>query len=270
MTRVLALFSGVGLLDSAFEAEGFTVVRGPDILWGGDIRSFHPGRGGFDGIIGGPPCQDFSSARRTAPVLDGYGVEMLGEFARVVREVGPRWWMMENVDAVPDVRIDGYSWQRLDVEQAWFCAVRRLRHIQFGANPEAYIEVAPRPIVAGAQPAALACDGRSVEELKALQGLPEHFDLPPFTVEAKKRAIGNGVPIVMGRVLAAAVRRAIDGIDSPALASTRAVVRRCACSCGRQVRGRAMYAGVSCRKRAERARRDEPRAQPVTSPGSRV
>jgi hypothetical protein len=26
----------------AFEQEGFTVVRGPDVLWGGDIRRFHP------------------------------------------------------------------------------------------------------------------------------------------------------------------------------------------------------------------------------------
>lgn len=38
---VLSLFPGIGLLDMAFEAEGFCVVRGPDLLWGGDIRRFH-------------------------------------------------------------------------------------------------------------------------------------------------------------------------------------------------------------------------------------
>lgn len=32
---VLSLFPGIGLLDMAFEEEGFTVVRGPDLLWGG-------------------------------------------------------------------------------------------------------------------------------------------------------------------------------------------------------------------------------------------
>jgi DNA (cytosine-5)-methyltransferase 1 len=34
---VLSLFPGIGMLDSAFEQEGFCVVRGPDVLWGGDI-----------------------------------------------------------------------------------------------------------------------------------------------------------------------------------------------------------------------------------------
>jgi DNA (cytosine-5)-methyltransferase 1 len=57
---VLSLFPGIGLLDMAFEAEGFCVVRGPDVLWGGDIRNFHPPRCRFDGVIGGPPCQAFS------------------------------------------------------------------------------------------------------------------------------------------------------------------------------------------------------------------
>lgn len=50
---VLSLFPGIGLLDMAFEEHGFTVVRGPDILWGGDIHKFTPPSGKFDGIIGG-------------------------------------------------------------------------------------------------------------------------------------------------------------------------------------------------------------------------
>jgi DNA (cytosine-5)-methyltransferase 1 len=54
---VLSLFPGIGLLDRAFKAEGFTVVLGPDVLWGGDIREFRPPAGRFDGIIGGPPCR---------------------------------------------------------------------------------------------------------------------------------------------------------------------------------------------------------------------
>src|SRR6185436_8832391 len=50
---VLSLFPGIGLLDMAFEEEGFCIVRGPDLLWGGDIRKFHPPAGRFDGVIGG-------------------------------------------------------------------------------------------------------------------------------------------------------------------------------------------------------------------------
>lgn len=57
---VLSVYPGVGLLDRGFEEEGYCVVRGPDILWGGDNRRFHPPPGRFDGVIGGPPCQAFS------------------------------------------------------------------------------------------------------------------------------------------------------------------------------------------------------------------
>jgi hypothetical protein len=39
---VLSLFPGIGLLDTAFEENGFCVVRGPDLLWGGDVRLFTP------------------------------------------------------------------------------------------------------------------------------------------------------------------------------------------------------------------------------------
>ena len=53
---VLSLFPGIGMLDHAFELEGFCTVRGPDVLWGGDIRRFHPPAGVFDGVIGGDPC----------------------------------------------------------------------------------------------------------------------------------------------------------------------------------------------------------------------
>ena len=52
---VLSIFPGIGLLDRAFEEEGFCVVRGPDQLWGGNIKEWSPPPGRFDGIIGGPP-----------------------------------------------------------------------------------------------------------------------------------------------------------------------------------------------------------------------
>jgi len=259
---VLSLFPGVGLLDAAFERAGFCVVRGPDLLWGGDVRRFTPPCGVFAGVIGGPPCQDFSSARREPRRLDGDGAALLGEFRRVVVAAGPRWWLCENVDGVPDVRVPGYSWQRLDVEQAWFCPVRRLRHVQFGAKPRAFLDVPAGRVVDGAEPAALACDGRTFAEVRELQGLDDGFDLPGFTVEAKKRAVGNGVPRVLADVLAAAVVTAIEGGWSGGWSATQRRVRRCECGCMREVRGRARLAGVACRKRAERRRRR------VTGPGA--
>lgn len=67
-----------------------------------------PARRIFWGIIGGPPCQDFSGLRRTAPT--GYGLEMLEEYCRVVYEAGPEWWLMENVARVPSVTELGHTY----------------------------------------------------------------------------------------------------------------------------------------------------------------
>jgi DNA (cytosine-5)-methyltransferase 1 len=84
---VLSIFPG------AFEAEGFCVVRGPDVLLGGDIRKFHAPRGRFDGVIGGPPCQSFSVAIASrASDEDETGraaakfQNLIPEFERVVKE----------------------------------------------------------------------------------------------------------------------------------------------------------------------------------------
>lgn len=49
----------------------------------------------------------------------------------------------------------------------------------------------------------------ALSKLCEQQGLPEDFDLPPFTIKAKLQAIGNGVPLAMGRAIAAAVIEAI-------------------------------------------------------------
>ena len=49
---VLSVFPGIDLLGRAFEEMGFCVVRGPDVIWGGDIRTFHPPAGAFGGIPG--------------------------------------------------------------------------------------------------------------------------------------------------------------------------------------------------------------------------
>src|SRR5437660_11815578 len=83
---VLSLFPGIGLLDMAFELEGFCVVRGPDLLWGGDIRRFHPPAGKFDGVIGGPPCQPFTRLRHliAAKGQQPRHPNLIPEFERVV------------------------------------------------------------------------------------------------------------------------------------------------------------------------------------------
>src|SRR5262245_59531822 len=102
---VLSLFPGIDLLGRAFEEEGYTVVRGPDLLWGGDVRRFHVPAGRFDGVIGGPPCKGESNLAH----LNGTpGVSLRQEFVRLVREAAPAWWVMEAVTRHDDLGLDPY------------------------------------------------------------------------------------------------------------------------------------------------------------------
>lgn len=250
---ILSIFPGIDLLGRAFEEKGFCLVRGPDPLWGGDIRNFNPPAGIFWGIIGGPPCQDFSALRRDEPT--GYGEEMLKEFIRTVTAADPEWWLMENVARVPDCDIPGWSQQRFDINQGWYSDQTRLRHIQFGSKSGRLLDVTRRRVT-GSQGAALASDDRPFRELCRLQGLPDDFDLPPFLSIQKKRAVGNGVPLEMGLALAQAVIDVyagpvpvqLDFWDQPHKPNA------CDCGCGRTVTGKADYYDYSCRKRAQRRR----------------
>lgn len=100
MSLVLSIFPGIGLLDMAFEEEGFVVVRGPDVVFGGDVRNFYPPPGRFDGVIGGPPCQSFSALAnlvRANGHQPRFG-DLFPEFARCVAEAQPDWFLAENVD----------------------------------------------------------------------------------------------------------------------------------------------------------------------------
>jgi DNA (cytosine-5)-methyltransferase 1 len=243
---VLSLFPGIDMLGRGFEDEGYCVVRGPDILWGGDVRRFRPPAGRFDGVIGGSPCQDFSGANRNP---SGYSLEMFYEFERVVDAARPAWFLLENVPRVPDVCIAGYAVQRLDLN-ARECGMRqyRLRHFQFGSLDGSVISPVRVAPVGKPEKIALATEGskpdrRSWADFCELQGLPRDFDLALSVVE-KYKAVGNGVPIPMARVLARAIRNRLLSQS----------VRLCACGCGRLLDGRQLMALAACRKRMERRR----------------
>jgi DNA (cytosine-5)-methyltransferase 1 len=249
MNLILSIFPGIDLLGRGFEAEGFAVVRGPDLLWGGDIRAFHVPVGRFDGVIGGSPCQEFSGARR-APVT-GYGVEMLSEFTRVVTEARPYWFLLENVPRVPDILVDGYTVQRFDLN-ARECGMKqsRLRHFQFGSRLGRVLVPERSEPQGAAEPIAMAIEGRkgdrrSWPDFCELQGLPRDFSLPGMSIAARYAAVGNGVPVPVARVLARAVKAArVLGVGE----------RLCVCGCGRVVEGKKLAALPACRKRMQRKR----------------
>jgi DNA (cytosine-5)-methyltransferase 1 len=245
MLLILSIFPGIGLLDRPFEELGHCVVRGPDTLWGGNAEAFHAAPSHFDGVIGGPPCQDFSAANRRA--RPARGRRLLSHFARIVAEAKPAWYLMENVPRCPDVTVPGYSHQRIDVTghdvgmRQW-----RLRHFQFGAIDGTHLHV-PR-IRADVHHAPPACMASAASHTStrwgtfcARQGVDRPLSLPPFTRAARYAAVGNGVPLPMGRLLARAITSRAES-HGPL----------CACGCGRSIEGKQRSATPGCRKRLER------------------
>ena len=53
-------------------------------------------KGQLDLLVGGPPCQSFSTAGRRGTVQDPRG-ELLWDFLRAVDEFRPKWFLLENV-----------------------------------------------------------------------------------------------------------------------------------------------------------------------------
>jgi DNA (cytosine-5)-methyltransferase 1 len=248
---LLSLFPGIDLLGRGFEQEGFCIVRGPDLIYGGDIKTFHPPGGRFEGIIAGSPCQDFSIARHCVPPT-GEGKKMLEEFGRVVLEASPAWFLLENVPAVPDVEIEGFTVQRFDLN-ANECGLPqdRLRHFQFGSKDRLIIRPERGKPIPSSQRACVATEGvregrRTWADFCELQGLPRDFSLPGLTLSARYRAVGNGVPVPVARTIARAI------LSARPLAAHE---KLCACGCGRVCTGKQLCATPACRKRLERLRR---------------
>ncbi len=256
---VLSLFPGIGLLDMAFEEEGFTVVRGPDLLWGGDIRRFHPPAGKFDGVIGGDPCQAHSQYRYLNPKSgERYG-DMTPEYARIIAEARPTWFLRENVPAAPAIVADDYDvstfvlnnralgesqdrtrrfWWGVSKDVDGFLIDRELRRgIEFAALESldyrqavcSSLRAVPVKLGGGGRvKRTYSAEGKrhgpdrgpsaALAEMLRHQGLPEDFftgEDVPFTMTGRRKMIGNGVPLPMGRAIARAVKRALNLTPAP-------------------------------------------------------
>jgi DNA (cytosine-5)-methyltransferase 1 len=240
MKLVLSLFPGIGLLDKAFEEEGFCVVRGPDLIWGGDVTKFNPAVGKFDGVTGGPPCQAFSQLRH---IVEANGFKtspnLIPEFERIVAAAQPSWFLMENVPAAPTPGVAGYKVHEQIICDHWVGGqTGRERRFSFGTRdgarlvvdvlalhsinvePAVTCDLRRRPVAiggsgkrkpneSGGKTSSLnrGAGAETLERMMELQGLPPDFfgDHHAFTQTAKKRMVGNGVPLMMGRALARAV-----------------------------------------------------------------
>ena len=122
MLRVLDLFSGIGGFSLGLErAGGFETVAFCEIdkfcqqvlakHWPGvpiydDVKKLNGGefRGAVDVICGGFPCQPFSFAGKRGGAGDDRA--LWPEFARLIREIKPRWVLGENVPGIVTMGLD--------------------------------------------------------------------------------------------------------------------------------------------------------------------
>ncbi len=120
--NVLDLFSGCGGLSLGFQNAGFHIVAAFD-KWEPAVRVYrdnfnHPiydtdlgsqeGQDfvkshNFNMIIGGPPCQDFSSAGKRDETLGR--ADLTISYARIIEACNPEFFVMENVERIQKSRI---------------------------------------------------------------------------------------------------------------------------------------------------------------------
>ena len=229
---VLSIFPGIDILGRGFEEQGYCVVRGPDRLWGGEIRAFHPPTGVFEGIIGGPPCQQFTSLRFIHKGKAMKWGNLIPEFERVIQEAQPEWFVMENIKAAPLPSVTGYQVDPTVLNNRSLCLPQNREHrFSFGNKNGAklhydlalfeYPDASPRVCASGSVKLGAPRHGQNklkyhgwktaaaLKQSLSLQGLPEGLlDDAPFTLKGKHGVVGNAVAWPMAIALAQAVKRA--------------------------------------------------------------
>lgn len=93
----------------------------PDIIRLGDVREIHSLPEPIDLLIGGSPCQDLSIAKKDRKGLEGDRSGLFWEYVRILRELKPKWFILENVASMPKKDKDTIT-QELGVEPVMFDA----------------------------------------------------------------------------------------------------------------------------------------------------
>ena len=116
--KLLDLFCGAGGLSYGFEKAGFEVVKAIDIDPHA-VNTYNINRkhavaevkdiskldeesieklGIIDGVIGGPPCQGFSTAGQR--IIDDERNKLYREYFRVLEKANPKFFVIENVTGI--------------------------------------------------------------------------------------------------------------------------------------------------------------------------
>ncbi|MBA7649669.1 hypothetical protein ES703_57467 [subsurface metagenome] len=214
---VLSVFPGIDLLGREFERVGYTILRGPDLLWGGDSRHFHPPSGFFEGVIGSPPCQWISQLAKLGNVK---AEDLTYDFLRIVAEAQPKWAVMENVPGLLKAGIMPAEWSAIRLRD-WDCGGMTFRTRVFWILPATLILVpSKRPGKPAYSVLAHSWKGHdsinkkmrmhsniSIAQAAELQGYPELVKiLEPLGRRYAVHLLGNGVPKAMARFIAKAIK----------------------------------------------------------------
>ena len=128
--KVLSLFDGISCARVALERAGIPVEvyyaseidkyaiqisqkNYPDIIKLPDVRQIETikrfdsqkepyyFKENIDILIGGSPCQDLSIAKKDRKGLDGERSGLFYEYVRILKEVKPKYFILENVASMP-------------------------------------------------------------------------------------------------------------------------------------------------------------------------
>lgn len=129
--KILSLFDGISCARVALDRAGIPVEayyaseidkyaiqiskkNYPDIIQIGNVKQVEKligdekkcsgvfiGRKNVDLLIGGSPCQDLSIAKKNRKGLDGERSGLFWEYVRILNEVKPKYFILENVNSMP-------------------------------------------------------------------------------------------------------------------------------------------------------------------------
>ncbi len=149
--KVLSLFDGISCARVALERAGLPVERYyaseidkyaiqiskknyPDIEHIGSVTDILWDKNGeqVELLIGGSPCQDLSiSKSKTRKGLKGNKSSLFYEYVRILREVKPKYFILENVASMPfddkNIISDTLGVEPIEINANWFGAQDRRR-----------------------------------------------------------------------------------------------------------------------------------------------
>lgn len=121
--KVLSLFDGISVAQQALKELGYDVEyyaseidkyaiqltqkNHPNTIQVGDVKNLTPHQQFYfmsdypDLLIGGSPCQDLSIAKKNRQGLDGARSGLFWEYVRILKEVKPKYFVLENVNSMP-------------------------------------------------------------------------------------------------------------------------------------------------------------------------